>query len=250
MAGAGGVKLGTRARPGEAPGVDPGPPGAFPGSSGRRGSRERGRGARREGTGSAPLRSRRLRSPGDGETGAQVPGSGARPGAWRLRGWRRRWQFGSRGLGAPRRTRSLRPPLSARAPQLSLPPGAPGRGRWAREPRGLGPRRAGTGSELSPTRKRAPGSRTPPLPPARCQAPRLSAGRRWEGRAGASTSVLLLAAGFFVPLARPGTCYQAFPAEVTSVPVWSVVSVLPVRPPLPPAAPGQVSTSELNTWRS
>lgn len=42
-----------------------------------------------------------------------------------------------------------------------------------------------------------------PRPPARCQTPSVSGVRRWEGRAGASTSSLLLATGF-VPLARPG----------------------------------------------
>lgn len=60
------------------------------------------------------------------------------PGAWRLRGWRRRRQFGSPG---PRRlllpARSPRPPLSARAPQLPAPlaPGLPaGGGRRAEAP--------------------------------------------------------------------------------------------------------------------
>lgn len=44
---------------------------------------------------------------------------------------------------------------------------------------------------------------SPPPPPARCQTPGVSGVRRWEGRAGESTSSLLLATGF-VPLARPG----------------------------------------------
>lgn len=59
-----------------------------------------------------------------------------------------------------------------------------------------------------------------PLPPARCQTPGVSSIRRWEGRAGASTSSLLLATGF-VPLARRGA--QTFLRSRPSL-TWAGVS--------------------------
>lgn len=89
----------------------------------------------------------------------------------------------------------LRPP---RAPQL--PDGCSGHR----------PRRPSSGGEgpVFGVQAPSPSGRTwncqsPPPPPARCQTPGVSGVRRWEGRAGESTSSLLLATGF-VPLARPG----------------------------------------------
>lgn len=83
--------------------------------------------------------------------------------------------------------------------QLPFSPRAPGGERRASGPRGLAPGARGTwlrgvaGPRFFPR----------PAPPARCQTWVFSGARRWEGRAAASTSLLLLAAGF-VPLAGPG----------------------------------------------
>lgn len=125
-------------------GVDWGPWKPFPGASGL-GQASRRRGAKAGGDGLGPLAAALLswrRETGGSRSWirsarARVSSSGAaRPGglAWRLRGWRRRrWQFGSQGLGSPRAQGcSL---LGAHELlNCPFPPGLPDGGLWARAP--------------------------------------------------------------------------------------------------------------------
>ena len=208
----GGVSYGTRVPVREGTGVVPGPLGAFPGAPRCEGQSGRGSGEAREGRlfpiGPRSLRLLKRRGFGESSTkpraergmrpgiGPPLPGPGGSEGG-----------VGGTWVGWGLASRGLHPSQTPRAPQL--PEGCCG----------LRPRRPSSGAG-----GRGGGGEVPvfgvvadsgfllvdlelpvPLPrrPARCQTPGVSGVRRWEGRAGASTSSLLLATGF-VPLARPG----------------------------------------------
>lgn len=258
MAGAGSVNLGTRVRAGAVPGVDPDHWKRFPERRDRRGSLDGAAGGEAGGDGPgpargafAPPRGARRRGSLEAERRARASPGAARPGAWRLRGWRRRRQFGSQALGSAPRAQAascLERSSSSTAPFS----GAPGWGAVsAGAPRPRSP--AGTASELLPTRALS-GDSLPAAAPSTLSSPPLSAARRWEGRAGASTSVLLRHRFFFFCSTRaPRRSHFSNQAGLP-------LGLLATRgvggrgghacPVLHPQHPRQVPTSEPSSWRS
>lgn len=186
----------------------PGPLGAFPGAPRCEGQSGRGSGEAREG-GLSPFGPRSLRPlkrRGLGESsrkpraergmrpgiGPPLPGPGGSEGG--VGGTWGGWALASRGLHPSQTPRASQLPDGCCGHRPRRPSSGEAGGRGARVRRSCRLRvPLGGPGAASP----------PPPPPARCQTPGVSGVRRWEGRAGASTSSLLLATGF-VPLARPG----------------------------------------------